>query len=133
MGNEETDLKEFFIQTEDGNVIPFKGIKEVRLESSECPSDESENLKGWSNPTTIEMTTEINSDVFEKLTKAKEREDLLNELRVLSNEVTKMSFKDFEKRLIELSDKYGFSVMFLITTLWMVDKDVKQMRKVCEE
>ena len=131
MGNEETDLKEFFIQTEDGNVIPFKGIKEVRLESSECPSDESENLKGWSNPTTIEMTTEINSDVFEKLTKAKEREDLLNELRVLSNEVTKMSFKDFEKRLIELSDKYGFSVMSLITMLWTIDEDVQQMRKVC--
>ena len=133
MNNEETDLKEFFIQTEDGNVIPFKGIKEVRLESSECPSDESENLKGWSDPVTIEMTTKINPDVFEKLTKPKETEDLLNELRAFSNEVTKMSFKDFEKRLIELSEKYGFSVMSLIEILWMIDEDVQQMRKVCGE
>lgn len=133
MGNEETDLKKFFIQTEDGNVIPFKGIKEVHLESSECPSDESETLKEWRNPITIEMTTTINSDVFEKFTKPKEREDLLNDLRVLSNEVTKMTFKNFEKRLIELSEKYGFSVMSLITMLWMIDEDVRQMRKVCEE
>ncbi len=127
MNNEENELKELFIKTAAG-VIPFKGIKELRLERTEGELNDFKELKGFHETQTVELKTEIDPEMLCNVVN-KNGEELYTEIIQLYEISSFVPFVLFNSMLNEIVQKHNVPwqfVMGVLENMLEAEKKAKQ-------
>lgn len=115
MNNEEKEAYELFIKTAAG-FVPFKGITETRLTRTEDELNDFKELKGLHETQTVELETEINSEMLCKVVN-KNGEELYTDIIRLYEISSFVPLELFNSMLNEIVQKHNVPWQFVMGVL----------------